>query len=168
MNHASAIHARHQKDGTSHIARRPDNAVAETQLWEDEHDWLVSVMRSEDNVSPAFRIPDLIGACVALVMARPRGSAEIFGYVSEQLVLRDPRTPRRMAHMWREHFEWLRSLQRSPANRHPNPRFQLDQLTTACVALIRATPHAAKLIYEQARHNMCVRMAAQRGASPPS
>jgi hypothetical protein len=36
------------------------------------------------------------------------------------------------------------------------------------VALVRAMPQAASLIHEQARHNMSVRMAAQRGASPPS
>jgi hypothetical protein len=36
--------------------------------------------------------------------------------------------------MWRQQYDLLLAVQRSPANRHPHPKFQLDQLTTACVA----------------------------------
>lgn len=34
--------------------------------------------------------------------------------------------------------EQLQSLWRSPANRFPNPRFQIDHLATGCVALIQS------------------------------
>jgi hypothetical protein len=158
MRHAGTLHRQ---------ARGTDAAIAETQVWLQEHDWLMDVMRSDANVAPAFRMPDLISACVTLVLARPHGPAELFAYLSEQLVLRDPHTPRRMAQLWREQFECLRELQRSRANRHPNPRFQLDQLTTACVALVRALPQAAAQVYAQARQNMSARMTAQHGTAPP-
>ena len=36
--------------------------VIETRLWLEEHDWLYRLLRSEDNVSPTFRFPDLIAA----------------------------------------------------------------------------------------------------------
>jgi hypothetical protein len=34
-------------------------AVIETRLWLDEHDWLYSLLHSKDNVSPTFRFPDV-------------------------------------------------------------------------------------------------------------
>ena len=48
--------------------------------------------------------------------------------------------------MWRPQYELLLAVQRSPANRHPNPKFQLDQLTTACVALCRQHEGADTLV----------------------
>ena len=45
--------------------------------------------------------------------------------------------------------EALLAVQRSPANRHPNPKFQLDQLTTACVALCRQHEGADTLVLRQ-------------------
>jgi hypothetical protein len=56
--------------------------------------------------------------------------------------------------MWRHQYQLLLDLQRSPANRHPNPKFQLDQLTTACVALCRAEDGSGAGILRQARRNM--------------
>ena len=32
--------------------------VVETRLWTEEHNWLYALLRSGDNVSPTFRIPD--------------------------------------------------------------------------------------------------------------
>ena len=52
---------------------------------------------------------------------------------------------------------WLLAVQRSPANRHPHPKFQLDQLTTACVALCRQLERADTLVLQQARLNMADR-----------
>jgi hypothetical protein len=43
--------------------------VIETRLWLEEHDWLYGLLRSDDNVSPTFRFPDLISASVSLVFA---------------------------------------------------------------------------------------------------
>lgn len=133
----------------------------ETRLWLEEHVWLYKLLRSENNVSPTFRFPDLIAACVSLVFTHEDAPLHIFGFLGTQLVLRAPQTPRRRESMWRQQYELLLEVQRSPANRHPNPKFQLDQLTTACVALCRAQDESGTSILQQARHNMAER--AQRG-----
>jgi hypothetical protein len=62
----------------------------------------------------------------------------------------------------------LRALQMSEANRHPNPMFQLDQLTTACVALVRKSDSAAEQVLRQARRNVALRTARQREISSTS
>jgi hypothetical protein len=53
-------------------AEHPD--TIETRLWLEEHEWLYGLLRSSDNVSPTFRFPDLISACVSLVFAQDDGS----------------------------------------------------------------------------------------------
>jgi hypothetical protein len=140
--------------------------VIETRLWLEEHDWLYRLLRSEDNISPTFRFPDLISACVSLVFANQDAPARIFQFLGTELILRAPQTPRRRESMWRQQYQLLLVLQRSPANRHPNPKFQLDQLTTACVALCRAQDGSGADILRQARCNMADR--AHRGRNAPS
>ena len=115
-------------------AEHPD--TIETRLWLEEHEWLYGLLRSSDNVSPTFRFPDLISACVSLVFAQDDAAGRIFDFLGSQLVLRTTATPRRRESMWRQQYDLLLAVQRSPANRHPHPKFQLDQLTTACVALV--------------------------------
>lgn len=152
------------------VARNPPLAAAqsappdhdtqntiETRLWLEEHVWLYKLLRSEQNVSPTFRFPDLIAACVSLAFAQPEAPSRIFGFLGTQLVLRAPQTPRRRETMWRPQYEMLQELQRSPANRHPNPKFQLDQLTTACVALCRVLDETGTSVLLQARRNMAER-----------
>lgn len=129
----------------------------ETRLWLDEHVWLYKLLRSENNVSPTFRFPDLIAACVSLVFTHDDAPSRIFRFLGTQLVLRAPQTPRRRESMWRQQYNLLLEVQRSPANRHPNPKFQLDQLTTACVALCRGQDESGTSILQQARHNMAKR-----------
>ena len=136
-------------------AEHPD--TIETRLWLDEHEWLYGLLRSSDNVSPTFRFPDLISACVSLVFAQDDAPARIFDFLGSQLVLRTPATPRRRESMWRQQYDLLLVVQRSPANRHPHPKFQLDQLTTACVALCRQLERADTLVLQQARLNMADR-----------
>lgn len=138
---------------------QPD--TIETRLWIEEHVWLYKLLRGERNISPTFRFPDLIAACIALIFAQGDAPSRIFRFLGTQLVLRSPMTPRRRESMWRQQYELLLEVQRSPANRHPNPKFQLDQLTTACVALCRAQDESGASILQQARHNMVER--AQRG-----
>ena len=133
----------------------------ETRLWLDEHVWLYKLLRSENNVSPTFRFPDLIAACVSLVFTHEDAPLHIFRFLGTQLVLRAPQTPRRRESMWRQQYELLLEVQRSHANRHPNPKFQLDQLTTACVALCREQDESGISTLQQARRNMAER--AQRG-----
>lgn len=140
--------------------------VIETRLWIEEHDWLYHLMRSEENVSPTFRFPDLISACVSLVFAREGAPACIFQYLGTELILRSPHTPRRRESMWRPQYQLLLALQRSPANRHPNPKFQLDQLTTACVALCRTEDGSGSAVLRKARRNMAER--SYRGRDAPA
>src|SRR3989344_6089290 len=40
--------------------------VIETRLWIEEHVWLYGVLKSDLNIGPIFRFPDLISACVSL------------------------------------------------------------------------------------------------------
>lgn len=68
--------------------------------------------------------------------------------------------------MWRPQYELLQAVQRSPANRHPNPKFQLDQLTTACVALARQIDDADARVLRQARLNMADRSSRWRLPRP--
>ena len=138
----------------------------ETRLWIEEHVWLYKLLRSEQNVSPTFRFPDLIAASVSLVFLHRDAPTRIFGFLGTQLVMRSPQTPRRRESMWRQQYDLLLDLQRSPANRHPNPKFQLDQLTTACVALCREEDETGASILQQARSNMSERALRGRQAVP--
>ena len=148
---------------TSQPTELPD--VVETRLWPDEHDWLYGLLHSEANVAPTFRFPDLISACVSLVFTHEDAPRHIFLFLGTELVLRPAQTARRRASMWRTQYEPLLALQRSPANRHPNPKFQLDQLTTACVALSRQADASGEAVLRQARVNMA-RRASQRKTTP--
>lgn len=131
----------------------------ETRLWLEEHDWLVALLKSEYNSSPTFRCPDLISACVSLVFLHDDAPARIFEFLGTELVWRTPHRPRRRESMWMPQYELLLAVQRSPANRHPNPKFQLDQLTTACVALCRKADPSGEHVLMQSRINMANRMA---------
>lgn len=131
--------------------------VVETRLWLEEHDWLYALLRSEGNVAPTFRMPDLLSACVAIVFNQRDAAERIFGFLGAALVMRSPTTPRRRESMWRSQYDLLHDLQCSPANRHPNPKFQLDQLTTACVALCQQEDASGAAVLRQARRNMVER-----------
>lgn len=155
-----------QTDAASPTPATEQPEVVETRLWLEEHDWLFRLLKSEANVSPTFRFPDLISASVSLVFAHADAPMRIFRFLGTELVLRSPQTPRRRESMWRPQYLVLQELQRSPANRHPNPKFQLDQLTTACVALCRAEDEAGAAVLRQARRNMADR--AQSGCAPPT
>ncbi|MBX7136259.1 MAG: hypothetical protein K1X67_26610 [Fimbriimonadaceae bacterium] len=155
----------HSHKGSTRPQETHQQIIIETRLWLEEHDWLYRLLSSEHNVSPTFRFPDLISACVSLVFENHDAPARIFQFLGTELVLRSPQTPRRRESMWRQQYQLLLELQRSPANRHPNPKFQLDQLTTACVALCRTTDPSGTAILQQARHNMAER--SHRGRDAP-
>lgn len=139
--------------------------VVETRLWMEEHNWLYALLRSSDNVAPTFRIPDLLSACVAIVFGRDDAAERIFGFLGTSLVLRPPTTPRRREALWRPQYELLHDLQCSPVNKHPNPKFQLDQLTTACVALCQQEDASGAAVLRQARHNMVKRHSGAHGTT---
>ncbi len=139
------------------------DGIIEARLWIEEYAWLHGILKSDANVCPTFRFPDLISAAVSLSLAQPDGREVISLLRGAQLVLRPPSTARRRESMWRAQYEQLRDLQRSPANRHPNPNFQLDQLTTACVAQARRLDEDGTRLLLQARLNM-----AERAGSAPA
>lgn len=142
---------------TNQFDREHMDETIETRLWVEEHGWLYALQKSEQNISPAFRFPDLISACVSIVFANTDASERIFCFLGAELVLRLPYSPRRRESMWFAQYDLLLALQRSPANRHPNPKFQLDQLTTACVALSRRADPSGASVLHQARVNMANR-----------
>jgi hypothetical protein len=134
----------------------------ETFVWIEEHDWLYALLQSELNVSPKFRVPDLISACVSQLLAQDHGGDRLFGYLGAELIMRAPGTSRRKESMWRPQYEQLQGLQRSPANRYPNPQFQLDQLTTACVALACRDDRSGESTLRHARINIVRRSAGSK------
>jgi hypothetical protein len=129
----------------------------DTYVWADEYDFLRSLYDSAGNTAPKFRFPDLISACVSLVFRDDHAAELIFAYLRSDLVLRNPATTRRREAMWRAQYNLLLGLQRSRGNRHPYPQFQLDQFTTACVALVRLAGDAQRCIFDQARKNTAER-----------
>jgi hypothetical protein len=129
----------------------------DTYVWTDEYDFLRSLYDSADNTSPKFRFPDLISACVSLVFHDDDAADLIFDYLRSELVLRNPNTTRRREAMWKAQYNLLLALQRSRANKHPYPQFQLDQFTTTCVALVRLAGDAQRRIFDQARKNTAER-----------
>lgn len=142
-------------------AKHTDETI-ETRLWLEEHNWLYALLKSEQNVSTTFRFPDLISACVSLVFANENAAARIFEFLGTELVLRMLHNPRRRESMWVTQYDLLLALQRSPANRHPNPKFQLDQLTTACVGLVHQTDPSGAHVLRQARLNMADRISKKK------
>lgn len=142
------------------IAEAPTAApsdIVEARLWQQEHEWLYGVLKSEGNVCPTFRFPDLISAAVTLCLGEHNEHVHVFRFLGSKLVLRAPSTARRRESMWRLQYEQLQALQKLPANRHPNPNFQLDQITTACVALAREMDESGSRLLIQARLNMAKR-----------
>ena len=135
--------------------RRED--TIDTYVWSDEYDFLRSLYDSAENTSPKFRFPDLISACVSLVFDDGHAAERIFDYLRSELVLRNPNATRRREAMWKAQYSLLLDLQRSRANKHPYPQFQLDQFTTTCVALVRLAGDAQRRIFDQARRNTAER-----------
>lgn len=138
--------------------------TADTYVWREEHDWLRTLLRSSENKAPQFRVPDLIGACVAIVFRSDQASERLFHVLRTQLILRDPNTPRRQEKMWHSDFVTLQAVQRSAANQYPNPHFELDQLLTACICLARAQLADERDVFQQARLNTVSAAALHGGA----
>jgi hypothetical protein len=131
-----------------------------TLVWIDEFEQLERIYHDADNHSPKFRTPDLVSACVSLVFAADDAADQIFHHVHTSLLLRDMDTPRHTAAMWRPQYELLLALQRSSRNRHPNPQFNLDHFTTACVHLALMNENAKHQILAHARQNTARRAGA--------
>lgn len=138
--------------------------TVQTGIWIEEHGWLHRLFKSADNTSPKFRFPDLLGACVSLAFRDLQSQRHLVEYLVTQLTLRNPRTERRSCDIWAAQFELVLAVHRAPWNRFPNPMFELDQITTACVAVAMAHPDGDALVLRQARRNLRDRSTRSRGA----
>ena len=116
----SATHQHHLEPSS-----KENNAhdVIETRLWLEEHNWLYRLLRSEDNVSPTFRFPDLISASVSLVFTHQDAPCRIFRFLGTELVLRPSETPRRRESMWRRQYQLLLDLYFIPGCYPPFSRY---------------------------------------------
>ena len=150
---------------SAHTAAAHRSAVASTRcedtigtlVWMEEFRHLDQLFSHQHNCSPKLRHPDLISACVAIVCAQAEHAKQIFSFLHTQLVLRDQCLPRRQEEIWRAQYLLLLALQKSEMNRHPHPRFDLGQFTTACIALALQEEGAQGKIFEQARRNIAER-----------
>ena len=109
------------------VAAQPP-AIVMTRVWLHEHDWLHSVYASNSNQSPTFRFPDLLSACIELVLSSTESLARLQLFLSTELGARDPRAPRRSCHVWRRQFDEMLREHRAAWNSHPNPKFDLDAI----------------------------------------
>lgn len=160
--HATALTRQQDVPTTSRFTTERGDDTIETRVWSDEHDWLYALFKSEQNVAPTFRLPDLISACVSLVFTGENAVERIFAFLGTELMLRVSPNPRRRESIWIAQYELLLAVQQSPANMHPHPRFQLDQFTTACVALSRQADPTGATVLRQARINMAERISRRR------
>lgn len=131
--------------------------IIEIRLWAVDHEWLYAVHKSPANTSPTFRFPDLLSACVSLALADAATIERLFRCLAIEIALREACSRYRHESMWALQYRELQQLQASPANRHPNPRFALDQLVAGCIVLARETEPTGANVLRQARVNMAQR-----------
>lgn len=137
------------------VAAQP--AIIMTRVWLPEHEWLHTVFSSAKNQSPTFRFPDLLSACVALTLGNADRVNDLRLFLVTELSTRNPKSPRRTCHLWRDQFDELLQAHRAPWNSHPNPKFELDALATGCVAVVRSSTRAIEDMLQQARQNLAAR-----------
>ncbi|MCL4736600.1 MAG: hypothetical protein KJZ81_00170 [Burkholderiaceae bacterium] len=163
--HTEVAHQRGSSMPHTLVAAQPP-AIVMTRVWMHEHDWLHSVYASHANQSPTFRFPDLLSACIELVLSSTESLARLQLFLGTELGARDPKAPRRSCHVWRRQFDELLREHRAAWNSHPNPKFELDAIATGCVAVVRAEHDPVRRVLTQARLNCAARAAAdadQRG-----
>ena len=140
-------------------------ATIETHVWEQEHAWLHSVFKSPRNTLPKFRFPDLLAACISLVVGAADAHLRMVEFMVTELTARDPSSKRRNCDVWVSQFDQLMDFHRGPLNRFPNPKFDLDHIATACVALAQQHPFGEAAVLTEARRNFRARVNALRGAT---
>ena len=134
------------------------------RIWLPEHDWLHAVFLSRDNTAPKFRHPDLLSACVEMVLQDRDARPAVVEFLQKVLTRRDPHTARRSCDVWSPQFELLLAVHREAWNKFPNPRYDLDQIATACVALARMRAgDDGSAVIAQARVNVSARCSGEQG-----
>ena len=143
------------------IDRDDRQPTVQTGVWIEEHDWLHRIFKSPENRSPKFRFPDLLSACVSLAVDSEDGQQRLVEYLETRLTQRDPKTERRSCDIWNAQFEQLMGAHRAAWNRFPNPMFEIDHITTGCVAITMSLPDAQASVLRQARLNLLARAKAR-------
>ena len=144
--------------------QRPDNFTTQVAL--PEHDWIHGVMMLPINTAPRYRMPDLLSACVSLVLNEPERQQRLVTFMATEFVRRNRAIPLRSCELWPLQAEQLKAAQRAPWNRFPNPMFGIEHVMTGCVAVVRLLPEAQNFVLGQARDNFLARTApAQASAS---
>lgn len=147
------------------IVRDERPATVQTRVWVQEHAWLYSVFKSPSNTVPKFRFPDLLGACVALVVGCADGQRRLVEFLVTELTRRDPASERRSCDIWPAQFDQLVAARGAAWNRFPNPMYDLEHIATACVAVAMAQPDGEAAVLAQARVNLLARAKSARASA---
>ena len=139
------------------IERDERRSTVQTHVWLEEHDWLHRVFKSSNNTSPKFRFPDLLSACVSMALADTDAQQRLVEFLVTRQTLRDPKCERRSCDIFPTQFDQVMEAHRAPWNRFPNPMFELDHITTGCVAVAMAMPDGEERVLRQARANLLAR-----------
>ncbi len=135
------------------VTNDTSHGVVDINVLAADHEWLVGVLRDPVNKAPQFRMPDLLGACVGLVLALDYPEDSVFGKLRADVVLRSNGFPRRQSQLWATDFARLQEVQRSAHNKFPNPNFSLDEILSACVAIARELSSSNSDLFDRARIN---------------
>lgn len=142
------------------VTNDTSHGVVDINVLAADHEWLVGVLRDPSNRAPQFRMPDLLGACIGLVLGLDNPEDSVFGRLLTDVVLRSNGFPRRHSQLWLSDFALLQEMQRSEHNKFPNPNFSLDEILSACVAIARDQSPSHTNLFDRARVNTANR---QRG-----
>lgn len=136
--------------------RDQHSSIVHTGVWLPEYEWLHALFRNRDNASPKFRLPDLLSACVSLALANTDTQQQLVELVVTQEPGRGKRA-RRSCDIFAKQFAQVMEAYRAPWNRFPNPRFEINHVTSGCVTVVMAWPDGAAQVLAQARVNFLER-----------
>lgn len=140
------------------IGRDEDcSSTVSTSVWIEEHEALHRLFKSPGNSSPKFRFPDLLSACVSLVLGEADGQRQLIAYLTSRHLQRHPKTRRRSCQIFQAQFDQAMSAHRADWNRFPNPCFDLDQILTGCVLVALEAENGASRVLQRARDNLQAR-----------
>lgn len=150
---------------THPIERDEHRSTVQTRVWLDEHDWLHQIFKSPGNTSPRFRLPDLLSACVSLALADASARQQLVEAIVTLHARHNSKCKRRSCDIFPAQFAQVKRAHGAPWNRFPNPMFDLDSITTGCVALAMAWPDGEARVLAQARANLFARTKADAVAT---
>lgn len=127
--------------------------VTRTFVRRDQHDFVFGMLRDTRNQSPRFSLVDLTSACVSIAAQLPEALQTLIRKARGEFASPVEPCDRLSVALWPSQFLWLREVQKSPANNYPNPKFDLGDLTSACIALARQNASVDEVL-AAARRNL--------------